>query len=121
MQSHTNYTERKTNFRPAFNSQFINNQREFRETRGQEARLLPNEMRVSTRGDYKNYVESALRIVKNGYDFLKIVGRGEAVVITEDLLEELKARLKYSKFLVHYTQALNKKGVVVNEIHIMVS
>ena len=78
-------------------------------------------MRVSTIGHFNTYVSTALGTLENGYDHLKIVGRGEAVPIAEDLLKTLSLKARYCTYSTNYTQALNKRGVVVPEIHIMVS
>jgi hypothetical protein len=52
---------------------------------------------------------------------LKIVGRGRAVQVTKELVDSIKKRMPFVYFQVRYTQALNKIGEVVDEIHVMVN
>ena len=86
-----------------------------------ERKLLPNEMRISTKGEMKLYVHSAMTILKQGYANLNIVGRGQAVPLTEELTDILKRKNGGCDFQVRFTQALNKKGFVCEEIHVMIS
>ena len=81
------YGERKqyANQRPSYNSSFING----KYSRGVETKLLPNEMRISSRGNLSMYLDSALKMLNGEFEHLKIVGRGEAVNLSQELLHLL--------------------------------
>ena len=49
-----------------------------------ETRLLPNEMRISSRGNMNQYFENAMAALEK-FRFLKIVARGSAVPLAEDI------------------------------------
>lgn len=86
-----------------------------------ETKLLPNEMRISSQGDMRGYVNMALDIINQGFNHVKMVGRGQAVPLTEDLVDILQKKAPYCIFQVRFTTALNKKGYVCDEIHVMMS
>ena len=50
-----------------------------------------------------------------------MVGRGQAVLLTEDLVANLKRIAPYCMYVVRFTTALNKRGDVVDEVHVMMS
>ena len=41
------------------------------------------------------YLDKAMSTVKSGYEHLKIVARGEAVPMAQELLQQLKLKTKY--------------------------
>lgn len=54
--------------------------------------ILPNEIRVSTKGTVDSYLGACLYKLKEGFEHIKVVGRGNAVEPTEELLALLKQR-----------------------------
>ena len=52
---------------------------------------------------------------------MKIVGRGAAVFLTEKLVEVLKDQVHFCDYQIRYASALNKKGNVVDEVHVMMT
>ncbi len=86
-----------------------------------ETQLLPNEMRISSKGDMRGYVDHALDVMNQGFNHVKMVGRGQAVPITEDLVDILQKKAPYCLFQVRFTTALNMNGDVCDEVHVMIS
>lgn len=87
-----------------------------------ETILQPNEMRISTGGDLQAYSRVALSILhEQGYNNVKMVGRGRAVSLTQDIVDFLKQRKSDLNFQVRFTTAFNKRGDVVDEVHVMLS
>lgn len=84
-----------------------------------EGQLLPNEIRINSMGNAKVYCDIAVRTFEQGYENIKIVGRGMAVELTEEVTQELKKRAPYCFYMVRFAQALNKKGEIVEEMHVM--
>jgi hypothetical protein len=86
-----------------------------------ETKLLPNEMRISSQGDMRGYVDHALGVINQGFNHVKMVGRGQAVPLTEDLVDILQKKAPSCMFQVRFTTALNKLGDVCDEVHVMMS
>ena len=86
-----------------------------------ETQLLPNEIRVSSNGNFNGYVKQILYTMEQGYANCKIVGRGMAAQITWDLLQTIMKKAPHYHYDKHQTTALNKRGIVVDELHVMVS
>jgi DNA-binding protein len=88
-----------------------------------ETQLLPNEIRISTKGSFSGYVRSILSIMDQGYKNCKIVARGMAVEYAHEVFEEVKSKLSPHQFTfnTYDAQSLNMKGTVCDEFHIMIS
>ena len=89
--------------------------------RGEWIESLPNEMKVGIRGELRNYVGEALQILRSGYSHLSIMGRGQAVPMVQRLVEVLRNKNNGWGFKITVNDALNKRGVIVEEVHVMVS
>jgi DNA-binding protein len=88
-----------------------------------ETQLLPNEFRISNKGNFGLYIRQILSTLESGYANCKIVARGTATQFAYDVVEEVKNKLPARKFFVKEseTTALNKRGHVVQELHFMIS
>ena len=78
-------------------------------------------MRISSTGSFSVYQDIALKRLQEGYQQLKIVARGRAVPLAEELQEVIKCKVTGYYFSVTYTKALNVRGKVVDELHVMIS
>ena len=65
-----------------------------RHPRSIEESLLPNEMRISSMGNFDRYFENACFKIESGFEHFKIVGRGRAVTLTEEVVAKLKLRFR---------------------------
>jgi len=84
--------------------------------------MLPNEMRISSGGDVAAYGRVASKILgEMGYANVKMVGRGQAVALTQELVDYMKEKISNCFFQVRFTTSFNKRGDVVDEIHVMIS
>lgn len=61
------------------------------------------------------------RILIQGFKNIKIIGRGRAVPLTEELVKKLKDKALPCNYQLRYTSALNKSGEVVDEVHVMMT
>lgn len=59
--------------------------------------------------------------MKANFFNMKIVGRGQAVRLTEQLVDILRSKMSNLDYKHTYLEALNKAGEVVEELHILVS
>lgn len=87
-------------------------------SKGVNVQLLPNEMRISTKGSYKMYLDYALKALSE-YTHLKIVARGQAVAMAEELATGIAQKQFNFACEKNFTQGLNKTGVLVQEVHIV--
>jgi len=72
--------------------------------------LLPNEMRLRAEGNLKTYFSVAMAILNQGFQHLKIVGRGRACQLGMQLSEMIYARGPVCRISERYVQALNANG-----------
>lgn len=114
-----------SNFNNFNNRQYDNQRRNFNGNNygnGKiETQLLPNEIRISSKGSFNAYVKTILSTLEEGYKNCKIVGRGIAAQTSINILTFLKKKAPQYYYQQETTQALNKQGNVVDEIHILVS
>lgn len=73
-----------TNFN--YNSQ-TQARRNFNPSNKVETQLLPNEVRVSSKGNFNTYVKSILTTMESGYKNCKIVARGTASEIAWNIYQ----------------------------------
>lgn len=64
-------------------------------------------------------VNSILR--EQGYANCKVVGRGSACQLTEEVINHFERVTPYYKLDIMKTRALNKVGDVVDELHLLIS
>eukprot|EP00347_Sterkiella_histriomuscorum_P003805 403362873 len=86
--------------------------------------LLPNEIRVSAKNSTINsIVKQITYVLRNGFQNVKLVGRGQACQLTQDIVAHLRENTNmpssYS-FDVKNTSAFNIIGEVVDELHVMI-
>ena len=78
-------------------------------------------MRISNKGNiisYSNVVNSLIK--RDGYQHCKMVGRGMATEKALEVMRDLKSRDPKLWVEHNFTTALNKRGEVVDEVHIMI-
>jgi hypothetical protein len=80
-------------------------------------------MHLSVKGNLESYFMTAMRILfELNFDHLKLVGRGSACVAACKLSELITSRSPVNLTVnENTTQALNKRGQVVDELHVMFS
>ena len=80
-------------------------------------------MHLSIKGNLESYFKSAMKILfEQDFAHLKLVGRGSACQtacrLKDLIIAKSPVKLKVSEIV---TQALNKSGQVVDELHVMFS
>lgn len=55
-----------------------------------ETQLLPNEIRISAKGNFALYVKQILTTLKQGFKNCKLVARGNATSFAWDIVREIK-------------------------------
>lgn len=71
---------------------------------------LPNEMRISIKGSSFKYAETACRLLDQGFEHVKLVGRGQAAPMTEEIAAILRKRAHNCSFKTTMNSAFNKNG-----------
>jgi len=82
-------------------------------------RFLPNEIRISSKGESRGYVGAVLSLFRDGYEHVIMVGRGQAVPITQEIVEILKGKALLIQ--VRCNPCFNKQGEIIQEMHVMLS
>ena len=72
-------------------------------------------------GNVSGYIRTVLTIFEQGYEHVKIVARGQAVDVCEEIVEVLKDKIPHCLFNVRFTKSLNKTGNLVDEMHALIS
>lgn len=83
--------------------------------------LLPNEIRISMKSSFDYQVRHVMETFDMGYSHCKIVGRGQAVERAFEVIRAVEIRLPGLAYDISETKSLNKQGMVVGEIHILIS
>ena len=83
--------------------------------------LLPNEIRISSKGNFSAQVNHILDTMQRGYMNCKVVGRGMAVERTLEVLEFISHKAPQYIYEQYQTKSLNKQGMVVEELHLMIT
>lgn len=84
-------------------------------------KLLPNEIRISVRSGLENQVRHVLDTFQMGYSHCKMVGRGQAAERAFDVVGVIQRKMPGLKYDISETKSLNKMGMVVREVHILIS
>jgi hypothetical protein len=99
----------------SFNNHFSNHQGQLQQRRPYnnfsskiETSLLPNEVRISSQGNFGTYVRNILTIMESGYKNCKVVGRGTASQYSWDIYQYLLKKAPQYSYQYHKTTALNK-------------
>ena len=84
-------------------------------------RHLPNEINIGARSNFSYQVRQILGLLARGYINCKLVARGMACERACEILEFIKNKAPHYHFDCSETKALNKWGMIVNELHIIIS
>lgn len=87
-----------------------------------ETQILPNEIRVSAKSSFQQVVKNVFSLFRDqGFSNCKLVGRGIAAQITQDVCNYLQ-KTQSSKFTFDsvQTKSYNKQGNLVDEMHVMI-
>ena len=77
---------------------------------------------MSAKSNFDGIVRSVISLFRDqGYSNCKVVGRGGACELTEEILNYLRKVQPYYSYEPTSTRALNKQGLVVDELHILIS
>lgn len=82
---------------------------------------MPNEIRVSSKGNFNSYVKFILKTFEEGYVNFKVAARGNACLKSEEIVEFISKKKPTYKISVSYIESFNKKGEIVDEMHAMIS
>jgi hypothetical protein len=83
--------------------------------------LVPNEVRISLKGNFKGQVGHILLLLRSGYLNCKVVGRGSACERITEILGYLEQQHPEFSYHLSTTKSLNRSGNVCDEMHVMIS
>ena len=124
MNNNNNYGYKNQSYyqsRPQQYQQPRRQEQDYAQVKTLETQLQPNELRISNKGNiisYSNVVNSLIK--RDGYQHCKMVGRGMATEKALEVMRDLKSRDPKLWVEHNFTTALNKRGEVVDEVHIMI-
>ena len=71
---------------------------------------MPNEMKISVKGNVYKYAATASELLEDGFEHVKLVGRGSAAPMTEQISNLVRKRVPYCFMKTTMNSALNKSG-----------
>jgi len=85
-------------------------------------KLVPNELRVSSKSSLSYVVRSVLSILKDqNYPNCKVVARGTACPILRDVFQSMTKEYPQYDYDVTTTKSFNVYGQLVEELHLFIS